>query len=71
MEGEEFLNTSWVNYFSAQSLEIGGLSPNLYEFKTVGKNKLGESPPSDVTEARPLPELKTSPRVPTSGSASK
>ena len=64
MEGESFQNTSWVNHFETQSTEIGDLSPELYEFKTVGRNDYPEdndvntkteSPPSDVTEGRPLP----------------
>ena len=44
-----------MNHFDVQDTEITGLEPGLYQFKTVGRNKLGESPPSDVTEARPLP----------------
>jgi len=52
---EEFVNTSWVNHFDVQNTDIGNLDNELYQFKTVGRNPLGESPPSDVTEARPLP----------------
>ena len=55
MPGEEFVNTSWVNHFDVQDTDIGNLDNELYQFKTVGKNPLGESPPSDITEARPLP----------------
>lgn len=55
MPGEEFVNTSWVNHFEVQDTGIGNLDNELYQFKTVGKNPLGESPPSDITEARPLP----------------
>ena len=64
MEGEAFKNTSWVNHFETQSIEIGGLNNELYEFKTVGRNDYpdnnnvnsrSESPASDVTEGRPLP----------------
>ena len=38
MEGEAFQNTRWVNHFETQSIEIGGLNNELYEFKTVGRN---------------------------------
>lgn len=61
VEGETFQNTSWVNHFSTQSVEIGNLSPDLYEFKTVARNDYPDqvnpitSPASDVTEARPFP----------------
>ena len=59
MVDEKFQNTSWVNHFETQSTKIGSLSPDLYEFKTVGRNDYkegpNESPASDVTEARPLP----------------
>ena len=63
MEGETFQNTSWVNHFSTQSVKIGNLSPDLYEFKTVARNDYPDqvnpktSPASDVTEARPLPSV--------------
>ena len=63
MEGETFQNTSWVNHFETQSVEIGNLSPDLYEFKTVARNDYPDkvnpktSPASDVTEARPLPGI--------------
>ena len=47
-----------MNHFETQSAEIGGLSPELYEFKTVGRNDYpndsNESPESDVTEESPL-----------------
>ena len=61
VEGETFQNTSWVNHFNRQSVEIGNLSPELYEFKTVARNDYPDqvnpktSPASDVTEARPFP----------------
>ena len=64
MTVEAFQNTHWVNHFETQSIEIGGLNNELYEFKTVGRNGYpdnnnvnprSESPPSDVTEGRPLP----------------
>lgn len=61
MDGESFQNTSWVNYFDTDSVDIGNLSPELYEFKTVARNdypnidKREESPASDVVEGRPLP----------------
>lgn len=29
------------------------LETEVYEFKTIGRNPVGTSPPSDVTEARP------------------
>ena len=63
MEGEAFQNTSWVNHFETQSIEIGSLNNELYEFKTVGRNDYpdnnnvnsrSESPASDVTEGRPV-----------------
>ena len=66
MDGEAFQNTSWVNHFEKQSIEIGGLNNELYEFKTVGRNDYPEdndvntrteSPASDVTEGRPLPGI--------------
>ena len=52
-EGGEFLETAWVDHFSTQWTEIKNLEPEVYEFKTVGKNTVGTSPESDVTEARP------------------
>ena len=64
MVEEAFQNTSWVNHFETQSIEIGGLNNEIYEFKTVGRNDYpdnnkvnsrSESPASDVTEGRPLP----------------
>ena len=61
VQGEVFQNTSWVNHFETQSIEIGDLSPDLYQFKTVARNDFPntenrqESPASDVTEGRPLP----------------
>lgn len=51
----EFVNTSWVNHFDTQDTVIDSLDNELYQFRTVGRNPLGESPPSDITEARPLP----------------
>ena len=66
MDGEAFQNTSWVNHFEKQSIEIGGLNNELYEFKTVGRNDYpdddddnsrSESPASDVTDGRPLPSI--------------
>ena len=64
MKREAFKNTSWVNHFETQSIEIGGLNNELYEFKTVGRNDYpdnnnvssrSESLASDVREGRPLP----------------
>ena len=64
MQGEAFQNTSWINHFETQNINIGGLNNELYEFKTVGRNDYlddddvnsrSESPASDVTEGRPLP----------------
>ena len=61
--GQEFKNTSWVNHFATQSTEIGNLSPDLYQFKTVARNGYPtkdnpeESPASDITEGRPLPRV--------------
>ena len=52
---EEFVSTSWVNHFDTQDTGIGNLDSELYQFKTVGRNPLGESLPSDITEARSLP----------------
>ena len=52
---EEFVNTTWANHFETQDTDIGNLDNELYQFKTVGRNPLGESPPSAITEARPLP----------------
>lgn len=52
-EGGKFLETDWVDHFSTQWTEIKNLEPEVYEFKTVGKNTVGTSPESDVTEARP------------------
>lgn len=62
---EEFVNTSWVNHFDVQNTDIGNLDNELYQFKTVGRNPLGESPPSDVTEARPLPGVAAGQRATT------
>ncbi|XP_022804608.1 fibronectin type III domain-containing protein-like [Stylophora pistillata] len=57
LENEEFVNSSWVNYLNDEfDLEIGGLESALYEFKTIGRNDQGESPPSEITEARPILE---------------
>ena len=62
VDGQAFQNTSWVDHFEKQSIEIGGLNNELYEFKTVGRNDYPEdndvntrteSPASDVTEGRP------------------
>ena len=50
-----------MNHLDTQSVEIGKLSPDLYQFKTVARNdypdkdKPSKSPASDVTEGRPLP----------------
>ena len=61
VDGETFKNTSWVNHFDTQSVEIGDLSPDLYQFKTVARNDYpskdnrSESPASDVIQGRPLP----------------
>ena len=66
MQGEAFQNTSWINHFETQNIEIGGLNNELYEFKTVGRNDYpdddddnsrSESPASDVTDGRPLPSI--------------
>ena len=66
VDGEAFQNTSWVDHFQKQSIEIGSLNNELYEFKTVGRNDYPEdndvntkteSPASDVTEGRPLPGI--------------
>lgn len=63
IEGEEFQNTSWVDHFQQQSIIIGNLDPELYQFKTVARNDYPseenpqESPASDITEARPLPGI--------------
>ncbi|KAJ7377911.1 ATP-dependent DNA helicase chl1 [Desmophyllum pertusum] len=51
VEGEEFQETDWVDHFRVQWTEINDLEPELYEFKTIGKNAVGTSPESDVTEA--------------------
>ena len=66
MKGETVQNSSWINHFETQSIKIGGLNNELYEFKTVGRNDYpddndvnsrSESPASDVTKGRPLPPL--------------
>ena len=66
MDGEAFQNTTWVDHFKTQSIEIESLNNELYEFKTVGRNDYPEdndansrteSPASDVTEGRPLPGI--------------
>ncbi|XP_068757831.1 fibronectin type III domain-containing protein-like [Montipora capricornis] len=63
VDGETFKNTSWVNHFETHSVEIGNLGPELYEFKTVARNDYPDrdnpeqSPPSDVTDGRPLPGI--------------
>ena len=51
---KEFVNTSWVNHFDTQDTDSGNLDNELYQVKTVGRNPLGESPPSDITETKPL-----------------
>lgn len=58
MEGEDFVNSSWINYLGGDlDLEIGNLESALYQFRTIGRNDQGESPPSDITEARPIPGI--------------
>lgn len=58
LEGEEFVNSSWINYLGGDlDLEIGNLESALYKFRTIGRNDQGESPPSDITEARPIPGI--------------
>ena len=57
-ENEKFVNSSWVNYLGdVLDKEIDGLESALYEFKTIGRNDQGESPPSEITEARPIPGI--------------
>ena len=59
VEREEFQNTSWVDHFQQQSVVIGNLDPELYQFKTVARNDYPsqenrqKSPASNMTEARP------------------
>lgn len=61
--GAEFRNSSWINHFEEKSVEIDGLEPDLYEFKTVARNDFPdevnpkESPESDIAEGRPLPGI--------------
>lgn len=58
VEGEEFVNSSWIDYLGGDlELEIGNLESALYQFRTIGRNDQGESPPSDITEARPIPGI--------------
>ena len=58
VEGEEFVNSSWIDYLGGDlDLEIGNLESALYQFRTIGRNDQGESPPSDITEARPIPGI--------------
>lgn len=57
-ENEKFVNSSWVNYLGdVLDKEIDGLESALYEFRTIGRNDQGESPPSEITEARPIPGI--------------
>ncbi|XP_022777595.1 fibronectin type III domain-containing protein-like, partial [Stylophora pistillata] len=58
LENEEFVNSSWVNYLNDEfDLEIGGLESALYQFRIIARNDQGESPPSEITEARPMPGI--------------
>ena len=58
VEGEDFVNSSWINYLGGDlDLEIGNLESALYQFRTIGRNDQGESPPSGITEARPIPGI--------------
>ena len=45
-----------MDHFSTQQTEVTNLEPEVYEFKTIGKNRVGQSPESDVTEGRPEQE---------------
>ena len=51
-EGEQFQETAWVDHFLRQSTVINDLDfAALYEIKTIGKNTVGTSPDSNITEA--------------------
>ena len=51
-EGEQFQETAWVDHFRSQSTVINDLDfAVLYEIKTIGKNSVGTSPDSNITEA--------------------
>ena len=51
-EGETYQETAWVDHFQTKWTEINDLEPDTtYEFKTIGRNKVGPSPESDVTQA--------------------
>ncbi|XP_020621934.1 hemicentin-1-like isoform X3 [Orbicella faveolata] len=51
-EGEQFQETAWVDHFRMQSTVIKDLDfAALYEIKTIGKNTVGTSPESNITEA--------------------
>lgn len=50
-EGEKFQETAWIDHFRSQSTVIKDLDFSaLYEIKTVGKNTVGTSPESNITE---------------------
>lgn len=57
-EGEEYLETSWVDHFPRRWTEIDDLSPDTYEFKTVARNNVGMSEESDATIASLVDEGK-------------
>ena len=42
-----------MDHFRTKWTQISNLDPELYEFKTIGRNDVGTSPESDITEARP------------------
>ena len=42
-----------MDHFTTQRIKVTDLKTEVYEFKTIGRNPEGTSPPSDVTEARP------------------
>ncbi|XP_048584487.1 fibronectin type III domain-containing protein [Nematostella vectensis] len=50
-----YKETSWSNHFEKRWVIVGGLSQDLYEFITVGRNDLGESIDSPPADGRPVP----------------
>lgn len=49
-----YKNSSWQNTAKRRWVVIDDLQNTLHEFRAVGKNGVGSSPPSNIVEQRPL-----------------
>ena len=52
-----YKNSSWQSTSKRRWVVIDDLPNTLHEFRTVGKNDIDSSKPSDITEQRPLPGI--------------